>query len=278
MQSGSRATKVEVGPIEVAALRDGEFNIPAEALVNLSEADARALEEGDGGGLNLSNINAYLVRSGDRNLLVDTGCRDLFGPECGFLLEALGEVGLAPEDITDLFLTHMHPDHMAGAVAPDGSPVFVNAALQLVEAEHAFWTSGDLGEAEVNGRGWAELAKTVAAAYGERLELVQPGGEIVPGVASVGIPGHTPGHSGFRVDSGKESLVHLGDIVHVQNLQLVDPRVSTVFDVDPEAALASRKRMLDMVSADGSLCTSGHILAPKFGHVESAGQGFRFTV
>ena len=94
------------------------------------------------------------------------------------------------------------------------------------------------------------------------------------GVNTVAIPGHTPGHSGFRVDDGSDSLMHVGDIIHFPNLQLIDPNVSTVFDVDGETALASRKKVLDMVSADNILCTSGHWLSPKFGHVERHGSGF----
>ena len=94
------------------------------------------------------------------------------------------------------------------------------------------------------------------------------------GVNTVAIPGHTPGHSGFRVDNGNDSLMHLGDIIHLQNLQLIDPNVSTVFDVDYDIALASRKRVLDMVSTDKNLCTSGHWLTPKFGNIERHGVGF----
>ena len=57
-------------------------------------------------------------------------------------------------------------------------------------------------------------------------------------------------------------------------MQLIDPRVATVFDIDGEAALASRKRMLDMVSADQMLCTSGHMLSPKFAHIERTSTGY----
>ena len=134
--------------------------------------------------------------------------------------------------------------------------------------------NGSFDAVDVNGSDWAGLAQAVISAYSDRLNLVAQGKEIMSGVNTVSIPGHTPGHSGFRVDDGNESLMHLGDIIHFQNLQLVDPNVSTVFDVDGETALASRKRVLDMVSTDSNLCTSGHWLSPKFGHVERHGSGF----
>lgn len=272
-----RISDISIGSVKVTALRDGERSLPAEALVNLAEADAKTIAGDENNSLSLTNFNAFLVRTGDRNLLVDAGCRDLFGPTCGFLAEALAEAGIGPDDITDLFLTHLHPDHIAGAVDAGGAAVFTNAVLKVAEAERDYWTSGAFGDADVNGKDWAGLAGSVLDAYKDRLDIIQPDGEIIPGVASVGIPGHTPGHTGFRVDSGKESLVHLGDIFHVQNLQLADPNIRTAFDVDPDTALASRKRMLDMVSSDGSLCTSGHILAPKFVHASKQGSGYSLT-
>lgn len=171
-------------------------------------------------------------------------------------------------------MAHLHPDQIAGALNTDGTAVFYNAQLHLVDTEHDYWMNGSFDAVDVNGSDWAGLAQAVVSAYSDRLNLVAQGKEIMSGVNTVAIPGHTPGHSGFRVDDGNDSLMHLGDIIHFQNLQLVDPNVSTVFDVDGETALASRKRVLDMVSADNNLCTSGHWLSPKFGHVERHGSGF----
>ena len=224
--------------------------------------------------LTSSNINAYLIQSGERNLLVDAGCRELFGPTCGFIQDALAEAGVSLQQVTDIFLTHLHPDHIAGTLNTDGTSVFDNAQLHLVDTEHDFWIKKNFDAVEVNGADWANLAQAVVTAYKDRLNLLSQGKEIMPGVNTVAIPGHTPGHSGFRVDSGNNSLMHLGDILHLQNLQLIDPNVSTVFDIDYDTALASRKRVLDMVSNDKNLCTSGHWLTPKFGHIERHGSGF----
>ena len=93
--------------------------------------------------------------------------------------------------------------------------------------------------------------------------------DIIRGVSTVPLPGHTPGHAGFRVDDGNQSMFHMGDIIHVPNLQLKDPNICTL-DVDPESALKSRKYALDMASSDNLLCTSGHMLDPKFIHLKSA--------
>ena len=176
--------------------------------------------------------------------------------------------------MTDLFFTHLHPDHIAGALNTDGTAVFENAQLHLVDKEHNFWMNESFDTIEVNGANWASLAQALVEAYSDRLNILSHGKEILSGVSSVAIAGHTPGHSGFCVDCGNKSLMHLGDIMHTQNLQLIDPNVSTIFDVDADTALASRKRILDMVSTDKNLCTSGHWLSPKFGHIERHGSGF----
>ena len=272
----SRISEIAVGSLKVVALRDGELFLPSGALVNLSEQDLKTISNDENSRLAYSNVNAYLVQSKDQNLLIDSGCRDLFGPTCGFVQEALKEAGLVPSDITDLFLTHLHPDHIAGTIDTDGTAVFENATLKVLDLEYNFWSSQDFDETEVNGADWANLAKTVLDAYKDRLETLSFDSDIAPGISSVSIPGHTPGHSGFRVDDGRESLIQMGDILHVPNLQLINPNVATVFDIDPEAALKSRREVLDMVSTDKMLCTSGHMLDQKFGHLEKNGTGYNF--
>ena len=116
----------------------------------------------------------------------------------------------------------------------------------------------------------------VVSAYSDRLNLVSQGSEIMSGVNAVAIPGHTPGHSGFRVDDGNDSLMHLGDIIHVANLQLIT-QTFPWFLMLTVKLLWHHARVLDMVSADNILCTSGHWLSPKFGHIERHGNGFAAT-
>ena len=273
----SRVASINIGSIKVTSLRDGEMVLPAETLLNLKAEDAEIIKDNEENTLSYTNVNAFLIQSGDRNLLVDSGCRELFGPTCGFIHDALVEAGVSAEQITDVFLTHLHPDHIGGTLNTDGTAVFGNAQMHIIDIEHNFWANENFDAVEVNGADWAGLAQSVVASYGDRLNLLAEGGEIMPGVNTVAIPGHTPGHSGFRVDSGHDSLMHLGDILHLQNLQLIDPNVSTIFDVDNDVALASRKRVLDIVSTDKILCTSGHWLTPKFGHIDRHGTGYAMS-
>jgi len=271
----SRISQTSVGNFKVTALRDGELSLPSEVLMNLTDEQSQKIKADENSKLATSNVNTYLIQTEGKNLLIDTGCRDLFGPTCGFLQDALKEAGLVPNDITDIFLTHLHPDHVAGAINAEGSAVFENASFKVIDLEYNFWTSDTFTDSEVNGNDWAGLARAALNAYKDKIETISFGNDIIPGVTSVSIPGHTPGHSGFRVDEGNETLIQMGDILHVPNLQLENPSISTVFDVDSEAALKSRKELLDMVSTDKILCTSGHMIQPKFGYIEKSGAGYK---
>ena len=270
----SRISKTTVGTINVTTLRDGERTLPFEALKNLSDEDTDNIKSDENQSFTFTNFNACVIQNGKKNLLVDTGCGTLFGPTCGFIFDALNELGLAPDDITDIFITHLHPDHIGGCINEDGSAVFKNANFKIVEKEYNFWISKEFSADEINGRDWSSLAQNVLLAYDAQLEVLIKNKDIISGVSTVALPGHTPGHTGFRVDDGNHSMFHMGDIIHVPNLQLKDPNICTLFDVDPESALSSRRYALDMASSDNLLCTSGHMLDPKFIHLEKCGTGY----
>jgi len=273
----SRISTTAVGTINVTTLRDGERTLPPEALKNLSDEDIQKINSDENQSFTFTNFNACVIQNGKQNLLVDTGCGSLFGPTCGFILNALDELGLAPDNITDIFITHLHPDHIGGCIDEDGSAVFKNANFKILEEEYSFWTSKEFGSDEINGRDWSSLAKNVVSTYDAQLEVLTSNKDIISGVSTVPLPGHTPGHAGFRVDDGNQSMFHMGDILHVPNLQLKDPNISTLFDVDPESALNSRKYALDMASSDNLLCTSGHMVEPKFVHLEKRGSSYIIT-
>ena len=268
---------ITIGNVKVTVLEDGYLNLPKEVLKNISPNIEKTLSENAESELVLSNINTFLIEQNSQKLLVDTGCRDIFGPTCGFFPEQLEKVGTTPEEITDLFFTHLHPDHVGGAISKNGDPVFVNASVKIPEKEIDFWTRNDFEDVEANGKSFADLAKSVLKAYDGKVTTVSNEDEIIKNIHVVDMPGHTPGHSGFRIDDENENFIHLGDILHVPNIQLENPSISLLFDVDMEQGLKTRKMLFDMVSSDKLLCSSGHMLAPKFGYIEKSGLGYKFT-
>ena len=273
----SDLNNIKIGNVKVTVLEDGYLNLPKEVLKNISPEIEKTLTDNAESDLVLSNINTFLVEQNNQKLLVDTGCRDIFGPTCGFFPEQLEKAGTNPEEITDLFFTHLHPDHVGGAITKDGKPVFVNASVKIPEKEIDFWNRDDFEDVEANGKSFADLAKSLLNAYDGKVISVSNEDEIIKNVHVVDLPGHTPGHSGFRIDDANESFINLGDILHVPNIQLENPNISLLFDVDMEQGLKTRKKLFDMVSTDKLLCSGGHMLAPKFGYIEKSGTGYKFS-
>lgn len=272
----SRTATRKIGSAEVTILTDGALAFPPDYFPKTEGTHIDSLLEQAGTHDIDTNFNAVLIRDGGKLTLIDAGPRDLFGPSAGFLPEALQEAGVTPAQVNLLFATHLHPDHIAGMITPSGNAVFPQAELCITRGEHEFWSD----EAATNSAGepvsdWAALARTVLAAYGDRLRIIPEGGEIAPGLTSVSLPGHTPGHSGWRLSSGDSQLIHVGDIVHAPALQVADPEIGIVFDIDMDTARETRKRLLDELATDGALFTGGHFLHPAFHAVERAGRGYR---
>ena len=102
-------------------------------------------------------------------------------------------------------------------------------------------------------------------------------GEALPGISIVPEPGHTPGHSGWMIASGNESLLIWGDIVHMPGIQFKMPGVGMGFDIDGAAAIASRQRIMDMTATDRTMVAGMHLDFPCFGHVARASEGYAFV-
>ena len=265
-----------VGSTRVVALKDGELTLPKEILLNVDEDTSKKLSD-ENNQLTNSQINAYLIFKNEKILLVDAGCRDLFGPTCGFVHEEIAKANVKPEDITDIFFTHLHPDHVGGSINKDGKAIFPNATVNIIEDELNFWSKDNFEDVEINGKNMADLNKSVIKAYEENVKTIKTSEEIISGIYPVPLPGHTPGHSGFRIDDGNTSFVQMGDVLHTPNLQLADPNISVLFDIDVEQGLKSRKHAFDMVCNDRIICSGGDILEPKFGYLDKFGNGYKYV-
>lgn len=271
----SLTQSISIGEHEIIAITDGEFQFGPELFPGTDESRITELLSQAGADTIQTNFNAFIIKSPGRIMLVDAGPRDLFGPTCGKLPEGLAEAGVATDQITHVMLTHLHPDHIAGVISADGNAVFDNAALLVNDDEHAFWCRDETFGDE-NMDQWQQVAKSVMAAYGDRVETFSANADLGMGVSSVALPGHTPGHSGFRVDDGSENLTMVCDIFHAPDLQIADPEIAIAFDVDADTARATRKKVLDMIATDKLNFTGGHMMTPKFAHLQRAGKGYKF--
>lgn len=271
-------TRRQVGSIEVIALTDGATEFTPDMFLNTSEEEIAGILEAAGESTIRTNFNAFLVRSPQGVTLVDSGVRDLFGPAAGNLPEAMAEAGVAPGDVTRLLMTHLHPDHAAGAITAEGAAAFPSAELVVSRRERDFWSDAARFAGQAPLEDWQKVAAGVLGAYGDRLVLLSDteGEEAAPGITALPLPGHTPGHTGYRIADGDAQLILAADIAHAQVLQFANPEIGIGFDIDADAARAARKRALDMLASDGIAFSGGHILGPdKFVTVVRDGAGYK---
>ncbi|MDT7952641.1 MAG: MBL fold metallo-hydrolase [Acetobacteraceae bacterium] len=269
-----------VGELFVTALSDGFLDGSLNVLRNIGEEEAAAMIRAAFRPVpRRTSVNCFLIRGDDATTLVDTGCGDTMQPTTGKLLGHLAAAGVAPEAIDLILLTHMHGDHSNGLSDASGRAVFPNATVTMHEAEWAYWSdSANVAEVERTGNGlpYFAMAQRQMAPYLNRLRTFRDG-EVAPGITAVPLPGHTPGHTGYRVASEGESLLIWGDITHVPEVQIPRPDVTVIYDVDPAQAEASRRRILEQTAADRQLVAGMHLHFPGYAHVAQDAGGYRLV-
>jgi glyoxylase-like metal-dependent hydrolase (beta-lactamase superfamily II) len=265
-----------IGAIEVMPLSDGVLNTSLDVVLGLDKSETERLSGKKFGDPVPIAVNAFLLRLREKLVLVDAGSGNTMGPTLGKLPDSLRALGVAPEAIDVILLTHLHPDHSNGLVDDDGRAIFPNAEIVLHENEASFWLDRDpsSGASERIRRNIAKSAVTTKP-YRARMRTVGAG-EVLPGISALPLPGHTPGHTGWLIESGKEALLIWGDVVHLAAVQVARPDAGLVFDVDPQTACATRQRMFDRVAADRLKVAGAHLDFPGFGTIVRKGSGFRF--
>ena len=272
--------RIRVGDATVTALLDGYIDILPEWWLNTpAEILAAALENqflDPNAPLRIS-VNAFVVESGGQTIAIDAGSDTFFGPSAGAWDNAFAAAGFAPEDIDIVLISHMHPDHIGGMIAGDRA-IFPRAEVKVNARDLDYWTSASEQAKAANfAKPWYDAARSVTHLYGDRVATFTGEADLAPGVTAVPLPGHTPGHTGFLIESAGERLFLWTDVTDFLALQLNAPERTLVFDIDPVAGEASRRRAFGMAASERLLVGGAHIPFPGFGHIGGTWNALRFV-
>jgi len=248
---------VENQEVEVTTEADTICSAPLIALQDCQQQMSAELFEGQDdellkkilpNGNAEASINVFMQKRGDKIVLFDAG---LGASRNGRLLENLDSVGVLPDEITDICITHFHGDHIGGLLTPEGEAVFKNAKLHFSDVELEAWTVGALKDKN-------EMVENMLTAYEGRCETFQAGDTIVDGIVTISAPGHTPGHTLYDVGD----VIVVGDLMHAVALQVDHPEFSAKYDFEPELAVQTRKAMLEIARTSHKPLAGMHFPAP----------------
>lgn len=211
-------------------------------------------------------VRTFLLQMGKKLILVDGGWGA--GPQAGRTESILRSLGYAPEQITDILVTHLDIDHVSGLIT-NGKPAYPKATLWITHSQYNAWTQG-----EPRNKASVDMARSVMIVYKNagKMCLYHWGDEVLPKISAIQADGHTPGHTVFCVQAGQKKCYLLGDLLHAGDLQLAHPECNSQYDLLPVRAAAIRREILQRCAQEGSIVAGAHFLP--IGVVRAAGTGF----
>lgn len=270
--------RIMLGSYEVTALSDGVLRLPVDKLLlNSSPKQIEtALAEHHQGLPVVTSVNAYLINTGSKLILIDTGAGSLLGEGLGKLVANLEAAGYQPQQVDEIYLTHMHPDHLGG-LTQNGKAAFPNAAVRVSQQDADFWLSESrLKQASPKEKASFENVIAALKPYqaAGHFKTFSNDGELSPGISVFAAHGHTPGHSIYLVESQGKKLLLLGDLIHVAAVQFAHPHVAISFDKDAKAAVAQRLRVFSDSAQRRVLVGGPHLSFPGLGYLNKQGEGY----
>jgi glyoxylase-like metal-dependent hydrolase (beta-lactamase superfamily II) len=272
--------RLMLGDIEVTALSDGTFSMDTGKMLTgitpaqLDAALARSFLKDPVE----TSVNAFLINTGSKLVLIDTGSGTLFGPTVGKLPASLAASGYQPEQVDEIYITHMHGDHVGGLIK-DGKRAFPNAIVRAAQQEADFWLSkAHMDAAPADRKDGYQSAMNMLNPYVSAGKFKPFSGdmELVPGIRAVASPGHTAGHTVYVVESKGQKLVLWGDLMHVAAAQFPNPAVTIRFDTDSAMATTQRKKVFADAAEHGDWVAGAHLPFPGMGHLSAAGSGYAY--
>ena len=246
--------------VEVYAIRDKNTTMKGSLFSDYTKTST--LKQKDLKSEYPSSVNCFILRYNFKTFLIDAGN---FDPK-GSLVSKLATINVKPKAVDFILLTHLHPDHVGGLVDKDGAAVFPNAKVYVTYEEWKHWSP------IIAKQKPTEVLRQFSDAYNGRIQTLNFGEPIVPGLYAVKAVGHTPGHCYYR--QGK--LRFVGDVVHAVDLQIAQPEYFASFDNDKKLAYQTRVSFLETMSKDGNVVFGAHIPFPGAGYIEKEERDYKF--
>jgi glyoxylase-like metal-dependent hydrolase (beta-lactamase superfamily II) len=265
---------IQIGGVRVDALYDLPLDVDRERIFpDVPEAEWSSVNEclTPEGKVRLEVVS-YLIRTEGRTILCDTGMRRSPGDETGRLLESLGEIGVAPDQVDQVVFTHLHGDHIGWNVEWTGEearPVFARAEYIIQQAEWEHFVMTERRETPSVQRQLLPLERL------GNLRLIAGACDLTDEVRLVPTGGHTPGHMSLEIASGGERAFIQGDIA-VHHVLLLRPDWTPRFDFDPPVARTLRDEVLDRWAQEGLLIVANHFPYPGYGYVAKSPGGWEW--
>lgn len=273
--------RFKLGGFTVTTVHDGHFRRPVEGFVRdvpTSQVQALLAEQGLPQDVLTIPFTITFVETPRGLVVFDAGTGGQMAPTAGQMGANMRAAGLDPARVTAVVVSHFHGDHITGLTTAQNEAVFPNAEIVVPAAEWAFWTDeGNVSRAPEGQRGTFANTTRRFAPYRARIRQVADGAEVLPGIRAVAAHGHTPGHTVYHVADGADQLMFLADLTNRPEVNGRRPDWAIVFDMDGAAATATRRRVMDRVSAERMRVTGYHFPFPANGFMLRDGPGYRFA-
>ncbi|NND91396.1 MAG: MBL fold metallo-hydrolase [Granulosicoccus sp.] len=279
----SRELTAAIGDGSLSVLSDGHLQLPASFLhpqgIDDAELDDLLSRYQLTGAAYEPDCNISLWQQGDRIVLFDVGAGSQFMSTAGRLPMALEAAGIEPGSVTDVLLTHAHPDHLWGLLDDFDDLQFPNASVRIHRGELDYWLDGDtLGATPEARQSFVVGAQSRLGRASEQIATFEWGEEVLPGIEAIDTQGHTPGHTSFALHHGGDSVLIVGDALNNVALSFEYPTLPSPADQDPALAGRTRTSLLDRMATDQMRLIGFHLPTPGFGRVQRNPAGaYRFV-